>query len=385
MKELKTKHKAFISRQNRTKHALMNQPIHIRDMIITTEKAFSHGEESIHTNTYSASCKERLRRHLHFLFDFANADHRAHYFEMIDGAYQLKEDKQNHVTRLLTSEFSFYTDTPYTRETFQDLVDAILLEHLEPNVHVLLSSFAFKDLNGKLLNMVLYVEGGSPPIIHSFVKNTAYSIDRTYGRLELFSQQKRGYLVSFHAEVSTTDTGLSIPMSGVFEMTTQGGASFMQIVDICSDHASGHAKALMMRQLRHEENSDQLFPEQIEHCISSNSVTRTKKNSISDCVIQADSNVRVHGNQGLRLGERTLTEEAREAIIPPDYPSLSIIDDPLGYKILNPIFGSDYTVEVLAERPAGQYLPEIQRDVVLHNQRLCEEIQETSAHGLRKG
>lgn len=85
------------------------------------------------------------------------------------------------------------------------------------------------------------------------------------------------------------------------------------------------------------------------------------------------------------MGERTLNEEARAAIIPVDYPFLSIIDDLLGYKILNPIFASDCAFEVLAERLAGRYLPDIQHEVTLHNQRLCEAIDEASDHNMVHG
>lgn len=295
----------------------MNQQVYVRDLILTTEPLYSHGESSVHTNIYSASSKKRLFDHIRFLIDFVNEAHRANYSDLdLHGNYQLRHDKQNHVTRLLMSEFTLYTETPFSMTAFSELVEAILAEKIDPNVHVLLSSFALKDESGQILNMALYIEGGNPPIIHSFVKNTAYSIDITYGGYGLFSQQKRGIRVSFHAESSISETGLSIPMAGIFEVTTQGGACYSQAIDLCSDHTSGHAKALMMRRLRNARNPFELLPEQIEHIISSNSVTRTDVNSISDCVIQADPRFKAHEAQDLHLGERTITDEVITRLTP---------------------------------------------------------------------
>ena len=232
--------------------------------------------------------------------------------------------------------------------------------------------------------MALFIEGGNPPIIHSFVKNTAYVIDVTYGKYPLFSQQKQGRLVSFHAETSVSETGLSIPMTGIFEVTTQGGACYTQAVDLCSDHTSGHAKALMMRRLRNEKEPYELLPEQIEHCVSSNSVTRTHVNSISDCVIQADPLIQAHQTQDLQLGERTLTEEAITRLTSQPYSLLNIVDDASGYKIEHPIFGSDCNIEVLAERPAARYLPKLQNELTSYNEKVRENQNQTHLGGRSK-
>ena len=370
------RYKAILASRKQAETNEMNQPVHIRDLVLTTAPGHSHGEAEIHTNIYGKHFKQRLLEHARFLFQFANENHRAHYCEQDgEGHYQLREDSQNNVTRLLMNEFSLYTEVPLKMDAFEELLKGILEEKLDPNVQVLLSSFAVRDETGKLCNIAIFVEGGDPPTIHTFAKNTAYGIDVDYGkRFELFSQQKRGYYASFHAESAASETGSVVPTAGIFEVTTQGGAQYTQVVDICSDHTGGHAKSLMFRRIRNPERSGSLLPEQVEHCITSNSVTRTEKNSLSDCVIQADPRVKVHVSQDLPLGERILSDEARARLTSDEYPQLGVLDDAHGYVIRSPIFGSDCNVEVLDERPAARYLPETQAEVEAHNERVRGDI-----------
>lgn len=353
---------------------LINQPITIRDMVLTTPKEKSFGESSRHTNIYGAPPKQRLRDHVRFLFNMANTDHRRNNCETDDnGNILLQEGKENNITRLMMNEFSLYTEVPLKTSDFEALLEDIVQMPLDPNVHVLLSSFALRDENNKIVNMALYIEGGDPPTLHTFAKNTAYSIDITYSR-EPFSQQKRGHQVSFHAETSAAESGHTISMAGLFECETRGGAKFTQAIDICSDHTGAHARSLAFKRLANSKEEN-LMPQQVEHIITSNSVTEKSNTSVSDCVIQADPLVRVSEKRDIPAGQFTIGSEDVAALMPTEdaYGALRIEPKEDGFDIRNPIFGSDCHVEVLVERPAAHYVPMLQADLEAHNQRHINE------------
>ncbi len=379
-KTFKKRYESILGKRQDAKSEQMNAPVFIRDLVLTTPKAFSTGEARVHNNIYGESARVRLREHIQFLFKLTNEEHRANNCEITKNKhYQLKADKQNHITRLLMNEFSLYTEHPLSMKQFKALLSEILELELEPNAHIMLSSFAVRDdTSGKVVNMVLYLEGGNPSTPHLFAKNTAYGIDIDYGK-EAFSQQKRGHQVSFHAEASFSETGEAIPMAGIFECSTTSGAQFTQVIDICSDHTASRARALIARRLR-EADPAELLPEQVEHCITSNSVTQRETQSVSNCVIQADPNVSVHKATGLPLGEGTLTK-ASQADLKPEgkYSLLEVTSCDTGYEIKHPIFGSDCTIEILKERPAGTYLPKLQTDLLAHNERFCEQAAEKLA------
>ncbi len=378
-KSTKRNHSIFSSRQANQLEQL-NATVFIRDLVVTTPKAGGTGEAQTHNNIYGEKANTRLRDHIRFLCNLANEEHRANDCVLLaDNTYRPKNNRENHITRLLTNEFSFYTEHPLPMAHFEALISDILTFDLDPNVHVLLSSFAVKDKSGKIVNMALYLEGGSPPTLHSFAKNTAHSKELDYGE-EAFSQQKRGYQVSFHAEASIAATGESVPMAGIFECSTVGGATYTQAIDICSDHASAHAKVLAYRRLRAPVPAE-LLPEQIEHCISSNSVTQQKKHSITDCVIQADPIVSVHEATGLPLNRGTLTDDSKARLKSSDqYSLLEINTCDTGYEIKNPIFGSDCHIEILEARQAGHYAPELQSELLAHNERFLAQKTEKLYH-----
>ena len=138
-KKFVERYKEILANRQQDTLTRMNQTVYIKDLILTTEHKYSHGESSAHTNIYAESSKKRLLDHIRFLFNFVNEAHRADYYDQdLHGNYQLRDDKQNHITRLLMNEFSLYTESPFSMKEFKELVEAILAEKLDPNVHVLL-------------------------------------------------------------------------------------------------------------------------------------------------------------------------------------------------------------------------------------------------------
>jgi hypothetical protein len=258
------------------KLAQLNADVHIRDLILTTVRP-GHGEvgnsrlSNRGCDVYSNSSYDRLLAHIKIIFSFTNDEHRAQNCVVLDrDKFQIKPDKVNHVTRLCMHEFSLYTHKPLNIEEYTHLCVKIekMAEQLEPNVHILLSLFAVKDHNDKLLNMVLFVEGGQPSVLHAFCKNTASLADVSYKNLyELFSQQNVAAEPSVASEYVSGDQLIST--GSVFEVKTQGGACYTLMIDICQDHNNAHSKRIMKRRIEDEGNPDELLPEQIEHIVSS--------------------------------------------------------------------------------------------------------------------
>jgi len=344
----------------------LNQPIHIRDLILQTDAT----GETQHTSRTPSTAAQRLRAHILFLFNLVNEDHRSNYCQQDnEGHYTLKKNKENHVTRLLMNECSLYTNKPLSIAAFHCLYQDIekMAEILEPNVHVLLSSFSVKDPQSKLLNMLIFIEGGRPPIMHSFAKNMASNLDIIYDKKEiLFCQQ--AITSSFHANYVASKEGLLISMDSVFEITTQGGATYTQAIDVCLDHMYGHSKHLLMRRIA---SSDTLLPEQVEQCVTSDTVDIQMGNSLATHVVHADLNYSMHDDYKADLGLRPLTAEIRTRIIPNEFSTMRVVLDRNGYKIFQPIFGNDCVIEVLHERLAARYKPEWEDLINYHNAQVC--------------
>src|SRR6185369_10858383 len=78
----------------------------------------------------------------------------------------LRKDRKNHVTILVTDEFTFYTSTPLTEEQFVQLLNSIedLASNLSPNLVLVFSSFAVVD-EGIVYNTVVHVQGGKRSVV----------------------------------------------------------------------------------------------------------------------------------------------------------------------------------------------------------------------------
>lgn len=362
------------------KLAQINADVHVRDLILTTIRP-GHGEVGTSPSNnrgydmYLKATYDRLLAHIKTIFSFANEEHRGQNCVALgQGKFQIKPDKVNYVTRLCMHEFSLYTHEPLSIEEYTHLCVTIekMAEQLEPNVHILLSSFAIKNNSGKLFNTVLFVEGGQPPILHSFCKNTSSLADVNYeNAYQLFSQQNVAAEPSIASEYVAGEQLVST--ESVFEVTTLGGACYTQMIDICQDHINAHSKRIMERRIQENGNPDELLPEQIEHIVTSSTTGPNFANSLSSGIVHADSNPHDYMLKGYRtLGATTLDEATLKRIIDPDYPNMSIITHDQRYEIQNPPFGPPYTIDILKDRPAFKYEDEFQALIRVHNQRVIK-------------
>ena len=355
-----------VSQKQKSALEQLNQNVTITDLVVRTPFD-PYGETSPYDNKQKQPTIKRILAHIATLFAFANEYHGAINCTRVADSYQLEEDKKNSITRLSTHEFSFYSKQALTITEFQLILGDIekMASRLTPNVHILLSSFAVNTRDSKLLNMSIFIEGGNPPDIHVFSKNTASNNDVHYtGISSLFSQQQDEQ-VTFHADKISEQDGFTVSSGSVFEVKTQGGARYTQAIDICLDHELQHSKELLVRRIL--ENFDEILPSQIEHCVSSNSIDLYLDSIISDYCVHIDpsTSMQIYGAQ---FGLKALTEKLMKRIIPREYPRMKIVEKDWGYEIVNPPFGPDCYVEVFSERPAGKYIPELQSAIEQHNQ-----------------
>ncbi|CAL7964016.1 hypothetical protein GAMM_60158 [Gammaproteobacteria bacterium] len=160
---------------------------------------------------------------------------------------------------------------------------------------------------------------------------------------------------------------MTIYTGSVFEVKTKGMAVYTQTVDVCLDHTKGHSKDMIDRHIS-EASPDELIPNQIEQCITSNSIDIDKNSVIADKVLHVDPYLSMHDKYKAKLGKKTLSSEAIKRIIPTTYATKMVIStNKKGYTVKNPPFGSDYGIEVLAERPAAKYLRDYIEPIDKHN------------------
>lgn len=351
----------------------LNQPIHVRDLVVRPTGSETYGESW--QDEVRADDRTRLVSHIVMLMKLVNADHQARNCRLVireeDSSphYELKPDKRNHITRLVTPEFSLYTKTPLTMVEFRQL--SVVLENeallLLPNTVMILGSLSVLSDDGELINMSLFIAGGDDgPTLTCFAKNTASSSDVKYtANQRLLSQSEEDE--SSQLGFMTGNAGRNIYSGGVFELSTAGGALFTQTVGVCLDHVAGHVKKALVTKLMSKQFVDQLIPEQIEQCVISNTTALEESNCIATTVLHVDPQLSMVKDYGAIQGQGMLSgEDIRnlEKTIGIDT-RLHKIDS--GYRIEQPPFAGTLVVDLLAERPLARFESDFQQQVVEHN------------------
>ncbi|CAL7963914.1 hypothetical protein GAMM_60099 [Gammaproteobacteria bacterium] len=356
----------------------INQQVSVRDLVVRTEYPHCYGESEKHTNSYHYPENERIIDYIQLLFSIANEDHKANYYvQDTNGEFQLQDDKKNCITRLTMNEFSLYTKKPLSANEFNNILSKIsmLACNLRQNVHVLLSSFAVRAENERILNICVFIEGGNIPKIHIFAKNTASAVDIDYNTPDkLFSQQDSATKPDNNVDgviiaAKAGKAGLFINTGGVFKVKTSGGAVYIQLIDICLDHAFGHSKEVVERNFFGKAtNMNETIPEQIEQCVTSNWIDIESPFIIATTVLHADPVRSMCDFYNFPPGKLYISQDTMKRIVPSKYKSMLINETNTGYKIEKPPFGSDLIIEVLSERPAAKYIPNFHEIIKKHNE-----------------
>lgn len=280
-------------------------------MFSTIQKIFNRQVESSTQNVYitdiivtqSTSATptkkdpQELQKYIDHLLELVSEKH--HKENCIinkDGSYELRPDKENHITRLCTDEHHFFTSPPFSLEEFELFVRALekKAKLLTPNIHILLSSFSVlftpegNEKDARLLNMALFIEVSTTITIHPFAKNTYESEEDVRNGFKMFSQQKGGKKPSFHAAFIAPEKGALISNLNVIEVKTVGGARFLFIVEICFDHFHGHGLELL-RRFRGFSDSCKILPTGLEQCVTSNIIDLVPHFCLAEPMVHADS------------------------------------------------------------------------------------------------
>lgn len=188
----------------------------------------------------------RLYHDISHLIESAGSHHREMHFTETS---QLKPDRLNNVTRLITNEFFFYTAKPLTLSGFERLMQSIhdFAATQPENAHVLLGSFAVLTNENTVMNVVPHIECGKKPIINLLVKNRVAFQDPTYyvknddEMILCPNVYTDGYDIS-NNHITLNDQPIPFTYDTVVICQTRGGALFYSGVDICVDHNSEIAK-----------------------------------------------------------------------------------------------------------------------------------------------
>lgn len=374
IKRLENKLEIKLERQQ----ALINQSICIQELIIYAKNIDDSCGEFIppiktdpffvKPNIYrdQFSTLPRLTAFIRYLARVANAHHERDYggFDN-EGIYFTKKNCRNKITRLLTHEFSFYTEQPLTLVEFEQLIEEIdkIAQQLRPNVHLLLSSFAIQLEEG-VLNNTIYLQGGAQPKINSFCKTAIDNADVCYDTSPLFkitSQSKNtGSLISCEKESSFISTMSS------FIVETEGGAQYLQLIEVCLEHSQKRAKSMLLLFL----NSKNLIPNQVDHLLSSNCIKVVERAKISNYISQVDPYT-----CGKLLVKNTPTTLAMfKQAMPPSFPEMRAKTTRYEDYIKNPPFGFSFKIKINKERRLGELTTNLKTRVTAHNQLVKKQI-----------
>lgn len=318
-----------------------------------TLQEFSYGESPnvptmskephIHCNHYPhINSFERLIDHINLLAKIASIIHK----ECHD------EQSSNHIVRLATPEFFFYTEEPLKPEQYEILLLTIknIAQTLPPTIHFLLSSFA-RDAGDSVENASLYVICGPHPILHPIDKDSVAPHD-----------------ISYPGKKMERDKALSSITSGVFVVETEGGESYLQAVEICLDNHFLRARKSTTEFITQPfDKQITFFPTQANQLLASNSVSEERKGRITNSFTHIDPIIpKDHAIYNL---EQHQIADDLSALAPlkEKYPSLQIHLEKGKIKIVNPPFGADVVLSIQKEKPTQKMSEDLQAIIVEKN------------------
>ncbi len=269
----------------------INNPVTIQDIAVTCspddDPWFKTGEFGV-DEADEKSQQSRLLAVITGLVDDAATVHKTNNCEADN---TLKAGKENSVTRLITNEFLFYTKKPLTLSEFTQLQsDIALLAAKQPeNLHLVLSSFAVRTSDNKVMNVVMQVQCGKNPHLQFTVKNNPSDRDPSYS--EPGDDGKIKVLPNVDIKKDKLEKGFTF--NNVFECQTAGGAKFFSCIDICLDNNEAVAKknldGILQTAAQQSDKGKQsdLLSRNVSHVVTSNSTSVDPGNCVGT-VMQAD-------------------------------------------------------------------------------------------------
>lgn len=276
-----------------------NNQIHIQDYIVRSdsEKHNPIGECN-QIDADESTQSTRLYQFISTLIENVSQTHQKNHCIGTDLA--IKKGSENHLSRLITNEFMFYTKKRLESDDFTLLLDKILdLAKKQPeNLHLILSSFAVKALNTKTMNVVIFITCGKNPRVELIVKNNPSFIDPLYYE-ETYGI--RTHFDNINVNIDKEDVFPALITHGkeyrfsynnIFEIVTLGGAKKIMAFELCLDHAYALAKTKCTEYIESGLTYPlRIFPNQISQVISSNTIGLEKDKMLEENATHADPDI----------------------------------------------------------------------------------------------
>jgi hypothetical protein len=210
--------------------------------------------------------------------------------------------------------------------------------------------------------------------IKKLIEYSAYNMAIINGHLKnsYAFVAKEGHLKT-PIEVIDKDS-LIISNNSIFIIKTAGGSKYLQIIEICFDHALGLSKKLIQDRFEiNILNDNEFMPEQIDELITSNFCESYPKSFVAQNVLNINPSYQYQLGQ---MQKNTVKPEnfTNNAILKL-YPKMSLHKSKYGAFIVNnPPFGCSYTVIAAEERPLSGYSKEFKDLINDRNQKLKKSI-----------
>lgn len=229
---------------------------------------------------------ERLEKSIFTLMDEAKNAHEAN---------NLKYNDPDHITRMSTNEFFFYTKEPLTLKEFEELQNKIAekAKTMPEGVQLILGSFGVKTDDGKVMNVVPHISCGNPPDFHLIVKSNTSAVDVRYkepdgigGMDTLPMLDSRTHKSSMPMPQITIDGKVKdFSFNNIVPCKTPGGTQFLTAIDICLDHSYGVAKK---NYLELAKKNPEILELPISHVVVSNWIRVDKTKCLGSAVMHVD-------------------------------------------------------------------------------------------------
>lgn len=238
----------------------------------------SVGEVGVETSENQTQVMERIIAQIKLFADQTASIHQAATMSE-DG--NIQPGKENHVTRLLTNEFFFFTKHPLNLGEFQSLLTQIisLAKMQSANIHWVLGSFAVLTSNNAVMNVVAHIQCGEQFKLDLIVKNNASDTDPVYkqetdGEIKVLRNAEISHYLEevLNSSVTLFDVQYSFSYHNIVLCQTSGGASFYSCVDICIDHLEKVGRNNMLTLLRAELDVGKIVVSDCVHSVISNSI-----------------------------------------------------------------------------------------------------------------
>lgn len=286
------------------------QHILINDInLVDNDKYFGelNGKRQTH---HRRSDLYRLKKHIRQLIFHVREVHLKNNF---NSDMTLRHDCRYRITRLCTSEFAFYTEKPLSINDFQSLIQHLeKLAYKNPeNLHLMLSTFAV-NLDGRIMNVCIYVQCGISGSLSVFAKARPSKIDPDYNQ-PLYSQHDvaKSDTTPFVSPYRLEANGLVISHNNIVTIRVHDMV-FTQVIDICLDYRNAHGRRVLEQTLLGE--SEILVSPLSNHVITSAGIDYNSRLNVSNSYRYIDKHDAMEG--------------------------LSLQDGRYYQKIITPVFGS---------------------------------------------